>query len=56
LAEKLGMTVGEMLRTISNGELVEWMAYFSLQAEPEKKVNTAEVLKAMFAHRVRKKK
>lgn len=49
------MTVGEMLRTVSSSELTEWMAYFSVQSEPEKKVNTAEVLKAMFAHRVRKK-
>jgi hypothetical protein len=49
------MTVGEMLRRITSGELTEWMAYFKAQAEPEKKVNTAEVLKAMFAHRVRKK-
>jgi len=52
------MSVGDMLRSISSSELTEWMAYFSLQAEPppEKKVNTAEVLKAMFAHRIRKKK
>lgn len=49
------MTVGELLSRISSREIVEWMAYLGLQNEPEKKVNTAEVLKAMFAHRVKRK-
>jgi hypothetical protein len=48
------MTVGRMLREISASELTEWMAFYKLQAEPEKEVNTAEVIKAMFAHRVKK--
>jgi hypothetical protein len=48
------MTVGEMLRNITSSELTEWMAYFKLQSEPEKTVNTAEVLKAMFASRIKK--
>ena len=43
-----------MLREISASELTEWMAFYKLQAEPEKEVNTAEVIKAMFAHRVKK--
>jgi hypothetical protein len=49
------MTVADMLRRISSSEITEWMAFYSVQAEPEKKVNTAEVLKAMFAHRVKRK-
>lgn len=48
-----------MLRRISSSELTEWIAYFSIRAdrehEPENTVNTAETLKAMFAHRVKKK-
>jgi hypothetical protein len=48
------MTVGRMLREISSSELTEWMAYY--RPEPEKKVNTAEVLKAMFATRIKRNK
>jgi hypothetical protein len=48
------MTVGDMLRNVTSSELTEWMAYFKLQAEPEKTVNTAEILKAMFANRIKK--
>ena len=47
------MTVGDMLSKMSSGEITEWMAFYKLQAEPEKQ-NTAEVIKAMFAHRVKK--
>ena len=48
------MTVGSMLRSISSSELTEWMAYFKQQSEPEKQPDTAAVLKAMFAHRIKK--
>lgn len=48
------MTVGEMLLRITSKEIVEWMAYFGLQSEPEKQVNTAETIRAMFAHRIKK--
>ena len=36
LAEKLGMTVKEMLRSMSSTELTEWMAYFKVKAAFEK--------------------
>jgi hypothetical protein len=36
LAEKLGMTVSEMLRKISSSELTEWMAFFKVRAAFEK--------------------
>ncbi len=32
LAEKLGMTVGELLRKISSRELTEWAAYYKIKA------------------------
>jgi hypothetical protein len=36
LAEKLGMTVGELLGKISSKELTEWMAYYRIkQVEDE---------------------
>lgn len=49
------MTVGDMLNRMSSSEITEWMAYFGLQNKPEKKVDTAAVLKAMLGHRVKKK-
>jgi hypothetical protein len=49
------MSVAGMLQSMSSSEVTEWMAYFSLQApQEEKKPNTPEALKAMFAHRVKK--
>lgn len=57
LAEKFGMPVGVMLATISSRELTEWMAYYALRNAPEKpKSLTPAELRAMFAHRVMKKK
>jgi hypothetical protein len=57
LALKLGMPVGEMLSRMSSAELTEWMAFFKLQNEPEKpKQKASNVLRAMFAHRVIRKK
>ena len=50
------MTVGNMLSSISASEITEWMAFYRLQAEPEKKVDTAAVLKAMFATRIKRNK
>ncbi len=56
MALKLGMPVGEMLARMSSAELTEWMAYFKLENEPEKpKTKASEALRAMFAHRVKKK-
>jgi hypothetical protein len=49
------MTVSEMLFKISSREIVEWMAYLSVQSEPEQEVKTSDVLKAMFPNRVKKK-
>lgn len=50
------MPVGEMLSRISSAELTEWMAYFKLENEPEKpKPKAYEALRAMFAHRIKKK-
>lgn len=50
------MPVGEMLQRMDSSEITEWLAYFSVINEPEKKVNSAELLKAQFAHRVKRKK
>lgn len=48
------MPVGEMLRRMDSAELTEWLAYFSLENEPKK--HDAKAIRAMFAHRVVKKK
>lgn len=61
------MTVSGLLKNISSKELTEWMAYFQLRAEdskkpfgsskkPEKKSKPSDVIKAMFANRVKKKR
>jgi len=56
LALKLGMPVGELLSRLTSAELTEWMAYFRLENEPEPpKLKASTALKAMFAHRVKKK-
>lgn len=59
------MPVGVMLKSMTSGEITEWMAYFKIKNEtmdpgvkqdnPEN-TNTGTVLKAMLAHRVKKKK
>jgi hypothetical protein len=41
LAERLGMTVAELLERIDSTELAEWLAYARLQADP-KSFNTVE--------------
>jgi hypothetical protein len=46
-----------MLQRISSAELTEWMAYFKLREEPEPpKPKASEVLRAVFANRVQKKR
>lgn len=51
------MPVGEMLSRMSSAELTEWMAYFKVIEEPEKpKVKASQLLRAMFAHRIKKAK
>jgi hypothetical protein len=50
------MPVGELLSRLTSAELTEWMAYFRLENEPEPpKLRASTALKAMFAHRVKKK-
>jgi hypothetical protein len=49
------MTVGDMLARMSSSEVTEWMAYLSIQSEPDQEVSTAKVIKAMFSNRVKKK-
>ena len=54
-----------MLKSMTSGEITEWMAYFKIkhetmdpgvkQDDPEN-TDTGTVLKAMLAHRVKKKK
>ena len=48
------MPVGEMLRRMSSAEITEWMAYFKLETLPKEKAS--DVLKAQFAHKVKRKK
>lgn len=50
------MPVGLMLRSITSKELTEWMAFYSVNAKPKNKTKTSDVLKAMFAGKVVKKK
>jgi hypothetical protein len=47
------MPVGEMLRRMDSAEITEWMAYFKLETLPKKKAS--DVIKAQFAHRVKRK-
>ncbi|MDD5533792.1 MAG: hypothetical protein PHC52_13435 [Syntrophales bacterium] len=35
LAEKLGMTVAELLRRISSREITEWIAYYKIKSMQE---------------------
>lgn len=44
LAEKLGMTVGELLRRMSSLELTEWMAYYRVKAAEEEQAAMAAKL------------
>jgi len=39
LAEKLGMTVAELLGRISSYELSEWMKYLEIKAKEEEKAS-----------------
>lgn len=47
------MPVGEMLRRIDSAELTEWLAFFKLDEKPKPKAS--DVIKAQFAHRVKRK-
>ena len=47
------MPVGEMLRRIDSAEITEWLAYFRIDQAPKQKA--ADVLKAQFANRVKRK-
>jgi hypothetical protein len=47
------MPVGEMLKRMDSAEITEWMAYF--RAEEAPKAKAADVLKAKFANRVKRK-
>lgn len=48
LAEKLGMTVRQLLQYVDSRELTEWMAYYRVLAEP-KEENVADKIKNAFA-------
>jgi hypothetical protein len=48
------MPVGEMLRRMDSAEITEWLAYFRIDEAP--KTKASDVLKAQFAHRVKRKK
>jgi hypothetical protein len=52
------MPVGQMLRQMDARELAEWKAYFLIRKEQAEKPKTtkANEFKALFAHRVVKKK
>lgn len=47
------MPVGELLRRMDSSEITEWMAFFRLNEQPKPKA--ADVIKAQFAHRVKRK-
>jgi len=49
------MTVGELLGRITSSELTEWLAYFDLQANPPKKVQTPEEARAVLSAMTRKR-
>lgn len=44
LAEKLGMTVAELLGRISSYELSEWMKYFEIKAKEEERASKRKSL------------
>jgi hypothetical protein len=44
-----------MLKRMDSAEISEWMAYFKLTNEGPEKPKAADVIKAQFANRVRKK-
>lgn len=46
VAEKIGMTVGEVGERMTAGELIEWMAYMQLQAGNTITKGGAEMLPA----------
>lgn len=56
LAEKLGMTVCDLLRRLDSAELTEWMAYYDLQANPPPKPQSAAEVRAGFAALARNSK
>jgi hypothetical protein len=37
MAEKLGMTIGQLREAMTTEELLAWSAYFSIRADEEKK-------------------
>jgi len=43
------------LRRMDSAEISEWMVYFKLVKEGPEKPKAADVIRAQFAHRVRKK-
>jgi len=51
------MTVHSLLNSLHSYELAEWMAFFELERERKtpKKPKASEVLRAQFAHLVKKK-
>ena len=49
------MTVGEMLSRITSRELTEWLAYFHLQANPPKRVQTPDEVRSVLSAMTRKK-
>lgn len=42
------MTVQELLGRITSSEITEWLAYFSLEANPPKKQQTPEEARAVL--------
>jgi hypothetical protein len=54
LAERLGMSVADLLDRIDVAELVEWMAYARLRADPKAfnsvDENLMDVMRSSIAH------
>jgi hypothetical protein len=48
------MTVEEMLTRISSSELTEWLAVFSLEANPPKPKQTPDDVRAVLGSMVRR--
>ncbi len=50
------MPVGEMLRRMDSAEITEWIAFYDLRANPPKKVQTPEEIRAALSQMTQLKK
>lgn len=48
LARELGMTHGQLIRSMSSRELTEWQAYYKLKADPSFGLDEEAKLRKVF--------